>query len=196
MKLQILIATVEERKEIFNQLLRRFTDQILANDLVGKVGLLAKSDNKEMSIGRKRQLLLEEAVAEWIVFFDDDDYPYDHYVSTIYKAIQDNTSDCVGFPIDMITDGRNPQRCCHSLKYPLWRNKVDGWDFVRNITHFNPVKREKALLSGFKDMRFGEDKDYSDRLYPILSKEFYISNPVFLYRYSTKTPHKIKYGIK
>jgi len=196
MKLQILIASIDERKPLLDQLVKRFQDQIASDKLGDEVGLIVMSDNKEISIGKKRQRLLEAATAEWIVFFDDDDHPYNHYVLEIYKAIQDETADCVGFPIDMVTDNRNPQRCCHSLKYKHWQNKVDGWDYVRNVTHFNPVKREKALMSGFKDIRFGEDKDYSDRLYPFLTKEVYIPVPLFLYRYSTKTPFNKKYGIK
>jgi hypothetical protein len=48
------------------------------------------------------------------------------------------------------------------------------------------VKRDKALLAGFKDLKFGEDMDYAERLNKILTKEFYIKEPLFHYRYTRK----------
>jgi hypothetical protein len=159
------------------------------------VELIFKEDNKEMSIGEKRQLLLEQAKGEYIVFFDSDDFPKDNYVTSIVKAIEQKP-DCIGFKIAMLTNGKNPQTCCHSLKYKQWKNNTDGFDYVRSVTIFNPVKRDLALQVGFKSIRYGEDKDYSDRLTPICNKEIYLNDFLFEYRYSTAIPHAEKYGIK
>lgn len=196
MKLSILIATTIDRRDMFNNLYIELTKQISELKLRNIVEIVYIEDNKQMSIGSKRNELLKLASGEWIVFFDSDDKPNDRYVELIYNTIINNPDiDCIGINVNMTTNGKNPQRCCHRLKYKEWKDKVDGWDYVRNITHFNPVKKELALKTGFKDLRYGEDKDYSDRLFPLLSKEFYIDEPLFYYLYTNNQPHNIKYGI-
>jgi len=96
----------------------------------------------------------------------------------------------------MTTNGDRPQLCCHSLKYKEWANNVDGYHYVRNVTHFNPVRKELAIRVGFKDLRFGEDKEYSDRLTQLCKTEVFINRKLFHYRYTNKEPHNKKYGIK
>lgn len=196
-KLSILIATTTERHEMYVMLHANLVSQIRRHNLVNEVEILSLVDNKEMSIGNKRQELLKMAKGDFIVFFDDDDLPSPNYVKMIHDAIvSDQYIDCIGMNVTMTTNGKNPQKCCHSLKYPDWENNKDGWDYVRNITHFNPVLRKKALEIGFKDIRFGEDKEYSDRISKILENEYYIEEPLFHYRYSNKQSHNEKYGIK
>jgi len=191
---QILIATTIDRRTQFEVLLKELNYQIELNNLIGEVEILYDEDNKEKSIGKKRQDLLERSSAKYICYFDSDDAPYDYYVIDIYNAIL-NGFDSVGLIIDMTTNGDRYQKCCHSLKYPKWENNKDGFDYVRNITHFNPALRSLAIQVGFKDIRYGEDKDYSDRLTPLCKTEFFINKPIFHYRYSDKQSFKEKYGI-
>lgn len=196
MLLSILIATTNERKEMFDLLMEEFRHQIIKGRYLNEVEVIFECDNKEISIGAKRQKLLERSSGKWIVFFDDDDKPFPYYVSFIMQAIKSEIYfDCIGINVFMTTDGRRPQKCCHSIEYPDWKDNVDGWDFVRNVTHFNPVLREKAIQIGFKDIRFGEDKEYADRLFPLLKSEYYITKPLFHYRYTTTQKHAEKYGL-
>lgn len=194
MKWQILIAATYDRQDEFDLLLYKLLKQIEYLDLQEEVDILWDMDNKEKSIGKKRQDLLERATAEYICYFDSDDDPYEYYIPAIYIALQSNP-DCVGMLIQMTTNGINPQMCCHSLKYPTWENNKDGYDYVRNVTHFNVVKRELALQVGFPDIRFGEDKIYSDQVTKLCKKEVFIDQPLFHYRYSNIMPHNKKYGI-
>lgn len=191
MILSILVCTTIDRRPLFQKLYNELDRQ--ADGL--PVEIRFKEDNKQISVGAKRQLLLEEATGEYIVFFDSDDWPYPIYVSEIMKALE-RKPDCVGLEINMTTNGAKPQVCCHSLRYPVWKNNVDGYDYVRNVTHFNPVRRDLALQVGFKDMRFGEDRRYSDAVTKLCKHEVFIQKRLFHYRYSNKVPHKIKYGIK
>lgn len=154
-----------------------------------------KEDNKQISVGAKRQLLLQEATGDYISFFDSDDVPFSYYVKLIIQALA-QSPDCVGFLIHMTTNGQRPQVCCHSLQYPEWEQKVDGYDYVRNVTHFNPVRRDLALKIGFKDVRYGEDRKYSDAVTKLCKKEVFINKKLFHYKYSTAERHKIKYGIR
>lgn len=202
MKISILICTIKERESLFKSLLSEFFNQGTFTKIESgyidekkQVEILYHSDNKEISVGKKRQLLLEKAAGKYIVFIDDDDFPSPNYIDMILSAIETNP-DCIGINVAMTTNGTRPQKCCHSLKYPVWMDNVHGWDYVRNVTHFNPVKRDLAMQSGFKDMRFGEDKDYADRLTPLCKTEVYIEPPLFHYRFSNKIKHNQKYGIK
>lgn len=188
--LSILIATTVDRREMFKKLYYEFFVQ--TKDL--PVEVLHEEDNKEMSVGAKRQKLLLRAQGDCIVFFDSDDWPQPFYVEEILKALE-KKPDCVGFLIAMTTNGKKPQVCCHSLKYKEWKERVDGYDYVRNVTHFNPVRRDLALQVGFKDIRFGEDRLYSDAVTKLCKTEVFISKKLFHYRYSNLIPHKRKYGI-
>ena len=193
--LSILIATTEERVASFQELITLFLLQ--ENEDVEIIGI---RDNKEISVGKKRQLLLEESKGKFIVFFDDDDKPYSNYIYEITKAIRNNPNiDCIGLIIDMTTNGLNKQTCFHSLENKEWINGIKGidkYDYYRNVTHFNPVRRDLALSVGFSDMRFGEDKEYSDKLSKLCKKEYLIEFPLWLYNFTTKQPHNEKYGIK
>lgn len=194
-KLSILIATILDRQFLFNKLKAEFERQISLNKADADVEICSVSDNKQMSIGLKRQQLLDMAEGEYIVFFDDDDWPEAFYIAELLNAIKEKP-DCIGFPIRMTTDGRKPQICCHSLQFPEWRENYGGYDYVRNVTHFNPVKSYIAKMIGFTDKRFGEDKEYADKVTKLCKTEVFINKPIFHYRYSAQIPHNKKYGIK
>lgn len=191
MVLSILIATILERKKQFNLLREEFCRQI--GDL--PVELLWEQDNKEISVGEKRQKLLSRSKGLYIVYFDDDDFPEPYYVSEIISALQ-TEPDCLGYLILMTTNGVNEQICCHSIRYPEWKTKVDGYDYVRNCSHFNVIKRELAAQIGFQDKRFGEDRPYSDDVTKLCRTEVFINKIMFRYRYSNKISHRKKYGIR
>jgi len=193
-KLSILICTIPERKELFNELVLFLSGQVQGDKLNWPIEILtADQPRGTISIGAKRQSLLNSANGKYVVFVDDDDLPYENYIQSILTAIETGP-DCVGFKIRMTTNGQNPETCIHSLQNKKWekRNGV----YLRSVTHFNPVKRELALQVGFKDMHFGEDHDYSNRLTPLCKTEVFIDEFLFDYRYSNKEKHNEKYGIK
>jgi glycosyltransferase involved in cell wall biosynthesis len=191
--LSILICTIRERANLFKELYANLVKQSQGKP----VEILFHYDNKEMRIGDKRNHLLLRADNDFVVFIDDDDWPVDNYVDLILEAINSDADvDCVGINVSMTTNSINVQRCCHSLKYKEWANGVDGWDYVRNITHFNPVRKDIALAVMFPSIRFGEDKVYSDSISLLCKKEFYIDAPLFHYRYDNSISHNEKYGIK
>lgn len=191
MILSILICTVYERAERFKLLydylkkMNKFTD----------VEVLYEVDNKEISVGAKRQKLLERAKGKFIVFIDDDDTCIDTYIKDIREAILGNPDiDCIGSLEECFMNGQK-RIACHSNKYSDWGDNIDGYNYVRTIYHKDPVKRELALKAGFKDMRFAEDHDYARRLKPLLKNEVFLDKVMQIYRY-TDEPHNKKYGIK
>lgn len=187
-KLSILICTIESRKEQFTNLLLYLNSQTTK-----EVEIVSICDNKEISVGAKRQKLLELAKGEYISFVDDDDWLSPNYVSNILKAIE-TKPDCIGFLINC--KGTPGVSASASNRWLDWADKVGGFDYVRTIYHKNPIKRSIALEIGYKDLRFAEDYDYSKRLKQsgLLKSEEFINEVMYEYRFKYEDP-KTKYGL-
>lgn len=193
MILSLLICTVYDRAEKFKLLF----DYLNKINVFADVEILFELDNKEISVGAKRQKLIERAKGKFVVFIDDDDWVAENYISEIRKGILENPEiDCIGF-LQSCTFNGSPERkiCCLSLKYKVWRDNVDGYYAVRSPYHKTPIKREVALRVGFQDMRFAEDHDFSKKVTPLLKNEYFINKIMYQYRY-TEEEHNKKYGIK
>ena len=177
MKLSILICSLENRKSMLEKLLA-----VLESQKTEDVEILINIDNKEKTVGRKRNELLLSAKGDYIAFVDDDDLVSNNYVSKILEAIKESP-DCVGIEGTFFIEGDPKIRnLFHSLKYKQWSS--DKTNYYRYPNHLNPVKRTIALQVGFKDINAGEDGDYSDKLLPFLKVEKYICEPIYYYYYS------------
>jgi glycosyltransferase involved in cell wall biosynthesis len=73
MLLSILIPTLESRKEEFHRLYEKLSNQIIGNSLADEVEILYLLDNREYSLGFKRNRLIEKAIGRFVAFIDDDD---------------------------------------------------------------------------------------------------------------------------
>jgi glycosyltransferase involved in cell wall biosynthesis len=196
-RLSICIPTVVGREIGFERLLNEVNNQIKTNKLEKGVQVVVEKDNKQISIGAKRQKMLEKAKGLFTVQLDDDDWIEKDYVKTIYDATFEPV-DCIGYHEYCTFDGRNPQKSDFSIKYPAWKDfnpPVNGFHHARTPFFKTPIRTDICLKVGVKDMRFGEDHDFAIRVYPYLKKEHYINRVMYLYRYKTEE-HKKKYGIK
>lgn len=185
--LSVLMCTIETRRVEFGLLYNHIKAQ-----KTPQVEILFKRDNKEISIGAKRQQLLEQAKGKYVCFVDDDDWVPDYYIKEILKAAKKNP-DCIGFKIGCSINGI-PKTAISSLKYKAWLNGVDGFDYVRSIYHKTPVKRTIALKAGFPNMRFSEDAAYSKALLPYLKTETFINKTMYFYIYKTEPQNQSRYG--
>jgi len=188
--LSVLLPTVVCRAVVFAKLLAEINRQTEGKP----VEVLSACDNKEISVGNKRQALLVKSTGGYVVFIDDDDGIAPDYIDSILEALKTNP-DCVGFEIDCTFNGGAVRKAAASKNFP-WAENVFGYQIVRSAYHKTPVKREIALLAGFRDMRFGEDKDYSDRLRPHLKTEVFIKKVLYFYRFVKEGTSKERYGIK
>lgn len=201
--LSVLIATVPERAKGFGALWIELCRQ--AEPFGDSVELLSDerpraNQSGGVSIGAKRNDLLKAATGTHVVFFDDDDWPMPSYISAIMAALKTDP-DCVGQLIKHTSDGRRAPDCVHSLRFKAWSNgpvRTPGFGMVyqRNVTHRNPVRRTIALQVGFPDLRWGEDQPYSDGVTALCKTEVMVTRPAFTYRFSSKEPHNVKYGIE
>lgn len=200
MKLSILIPTLESRRDQLYQLLNdilgftpdsvdyekciKFAGGCSRSHFVGiekdEIQIVFERDSGQKTVGQKRQELLEAATGDYIAFIDDDDEIAPDYISKILNAIE-TKPDCCSLTGELrwLNLGGKTQRFEHSLDHDAWCQK-DGV-FLRYPNHLNAVRRELALQVGFKDMRHGEDRDYSDRLKPLLKTEAKIDGVLYYY---------------
>ena len=164
--LSILICSLPNRIDLLRNLLTVLYPQIEAHQ--SQVELIVNMDNKFISTGKKRQLLLQQASGEYIVFIDDDDHIDNEYVSLILNALR-SRPDCVA------TTGKytcNGKETVWFLSKDLENENKNGY-FYRTTNHISPVKRVLAIAAGFPDKSYGEDAEYSKRYKKISTQKTY-----------------------
>ena len=189
-KLSILICSLYGRHESLDTLLHILDDQ---KD--NQIEILIEKDNGVMTIGAKRNILLERAQGEYMCFVDDDDVVSDNYISKILEAIE-TKPDCCGIeglifmrprirnrdrysPKRWLQGQRVQRKFIHSIRYKTWFE--EHHIYYRCPNHLNPVKRELALQVMFPSLNNEEDRDYSIRLLPLLKTEVYIKGIIYNY---------------
>lgn len=180
--LSILIPTVVGREDEFNLLFAKITYQYQGDEV--EVAYL--KDNKEMTIGEKREKLYQMANGLFSWQVDDDDEIANNAIELILEAIKSNPEvDVISFEEYCWMDGK--EYCSnHRLDYPDWEGDgskllSDGFHFHRTPFMKSVVKTEIARSVPIPHIRFGEDHQWSQALKPHLKTEIHI--PRQLYRY-------------
>jgi GT2 family glycosyltransferase len=134
-------------------------------------------------------MLLERAKGKYVIFIDDDDKVSEDYLYEILEAIKQEP-DVISFNGWVETNGANREsfKISKDLPYITIQDAFGKREHLRYPNHIVPVKREIALLIGFRDMRFAEDFDYAKRLKEsgLLKKEVYIQKDLYFYLYDSK----------
>lgn len=187
MKLSILICTIDSRVKIFNKLMVNLLEQI--KDKTGQVQILIEYDMGTISIGEKRNKLLQRAEGEYLCFIDDDDWVCDNYVDLLLNAAESGR-DCASLKGIITFDGVNPEIFEHSLKYKEWKTNPEGSEirYERYPNHLNMVKSDIAKQFKFPVSNHGEDHDWSKQAHEsgLLKTEYYIDEILYYYRYITR----------
>ena len=197
MILSILIPTIVGRETSYVRLANDLISQRAKVSDLNEVEIIPVKDNKEISIGLKRQQLIEKAKGEYVVFIDDDDSVNGQYINKIISTLKDFKPDAIGFKIECMIDGKGPFMASASNTWQDWAENKGGFKYVRTPYQKTPIKREIALQIGYKDMRYGEDYDYSKRLKEsgLIKSESFIDEVMYYYNFKYEDP-KTKYGFK
>jgi hypothetical protein len=195
--LSILIPTVYGRESELNKLLDRIK---LCNSLVPHdtdIQVIVERDNKEMSIGEKRELLYRRASGLFSWQIDDDDSISEDALAEIFKAIEQEP-DCITFEESVTIDGKY-SRSNFSLKYKEWKGDgntllEDGFQYQRSPFYKCVIKTEIARNVPFPKIRYNEDEQWSILLMPYISSEVHIDKQLYIYSYES-TPFNERYGI-
>jgi hypothetical protein len=184
--LSILICHLEDRVQEIGRLI-----QILVPQVTERVEYLIETDKGEMSVGQKRNKLIQRAQGEYVAFVDDDDTVSCDYVSKILSAIDKyrenhggTSPDCIGLEGEMFYENRAKFNFKHSIQFAGWYTGGDA--FIRTPNHLNPVLRRIAVLVPFPEKFRGEDQSYSHAIKRLLKTEQYIRGPIYKYNYTEK----------
>lgn len=189
MKLSILIPTLVDRAADCAALVRELETQIAgipgAKD---EVEIRVMSDNRERTVGEKRNALLHAAAGDFVAFVDDDDQVADDYVRQILEAIIRNpTIDCVGMRGIMTRKNSHQRQVVYSLNYP--GGFESGGVYYRPPCHLTPVRRSIAIRYSYANVSLGEDAQWSTRVAAdrVLKSEFFVDRILYHYRFNPKS---------
>lgn len=188
--LTIAIPTTIGRELTYSKLLNKIQEQ--AKPFGDKIEIITMCDDKEITIGEKRNLLYAMAKGEYTVQWDDDDDIAQDGILLIMEALQ-SLPDCVTYEEYIDIDGKI-MRSNHSLQYIDWADNQDGYDFVRTPFMKSVIKTEIAKSVPIPHIRFGEDHQWSQALKPHLKTEAHIPKQIYKYIHRS-SDFNLRYGI-
>lgn len=183
--LSVLVCSVDTRYRSFALALQdRLWAQRNALPDPDRVEILILSDPRMMSIGRKRNVLVQAASGRYVSFVDDDDRLESNYVAEVLRAT-DGNADVITFPV-LVSLGGGPERICkYDIRFE--RDYNTPHEFRRIPNHICAVRRDLALDTPYADINMGEDADYAKRLLPKLRSQCSIPDPLYHYDFDPRT---------
>ncbi len=164
MKLGVLIPTLDERIDLFNRLTVELSKQMLEFDPGDNVCFIWYRDNKEMTTGAKRNILIEMAVerkCEYIAFHDDDDMPGPTYIKRGLE-VAESGMDCSELWGEIYFNGKKGMPFHHYLGCThAWQ---DDKKYHRFPNHLNFMKLDLVKDFKFQDKVFGEDMTWAEEI--------------------------------
>lgn len=146
-----------------------------------EVEILQYMDSGEVSIGYKRQHMLESAQGIWVVSIDDDDLVSSNYLSLLLKEIEshpDAQAIAIGGFYRIPRLKEKPFICQFGTTKIVKYSKY----VTQPINHLCPVRTAIARKAGFPDQSGMEDIEYANRLIPLLdpNKVVLMSDPIYI----------------
>jgi glycosyltransferase involved in cell wall biosynthesis len=154
----VLVPTIPGREESLQSLLASIREKVarLAPHL--RVEYCINFDNREKSIGTKRNELLQGAKGKYMAFIDDDDAITDAYIEDLRDTIAGH------FHVMRLRGQIQQYTFTHSLENTLSGMMAAGEVFLRPPNHLNPMLTDVAKFVSFGDATRGEDLDWTIRM--------------------------------
>jgi hypothetical protein len=154
----VLIPTIPGREDSLQSLLKSIHEKVERFAPSLRMEIKVDYDNRETSIGNKRQRLLQSARGKYMSFVDDDDDITDAYIEDLWECIRG------GHHVMRLRGNILPYTFTHSIEVKLSEPMARDNMFVRPPNHLNPMMTDVAKLIAFQDVVRGEDLDWALRL--------------------------------
>lgn len=154
----VLIPTIPGRENGLRRLTTSLHEKVARICPSLRMEICIAFDNRETSIGMKRQSLLHRAKGKYLSFIDDDDEITDAYIEDLWACIQG------GFHTMRLRGQMKQYTFTHSLSVKetdMMATQDDPPVFQRPPNHLNPMLSDVAKLVRFKDAVYGEDLDWT-----------------------------------
>lgn len=185
--LSILVCSTHTRWSGFGQEIQRQLwgqYEQLSPEQQARIEIIVLTDNKQMMLGHKRNVMVGMAQGRYVQFVDDDDRIAPDMMATVLDAT-DSDTDAITFLAEVSLNGEPPKICRYSIRYARDNNTAEGYERVPN--HICAVKRDLASRVSFPHLPYGEDSGYARLLRPLLQTETHIDRVLYHYDYSSDT---------
>jgi glycosyltransferase involved in cell wall biosynthesis len=194
--LTIAIPTVDNRKDVFNELYNELKRQ--CEPYGEQIEIIFLCDDKKITIGHKRQLLNEMAKGKYVVQWDDDDWIHPNGIDMIMEGIKSDV-DVISYnySCDIPLDDKVGFSRKVSIKN---KNVVDFENKILNVTPDpkNPIKREIVNKIKFDDVSHSEEYLFKIDVGAHLKTEYKIEEDIYqiLNRSGESYDFKTRYNLK
>ena len=164
----ILIPTITGRETSLQRLLTSINEKKNRICPGLRIEVCLSFDNREMSIGNKRQQLMKDARGKYMSFIDDDDEVTDAYFEDAKACIEGS------FEVCRLRGQIKEFTFTHGIEYNESSMLAVGDVFTRPPNHLNVMLTDAAKFVPFNNLKSGEDFDWSIRLckFQFFTKEY------------------------
>ena len=179
MKLSLLICTVEERKEQFEALKAKLSKMI---EGYGGIEIISDCSPRYdepggLTVGEKRQLLIDLADGKYICFVDDDDDVTDNFIKELHPLLSQDV-DVINAKVCAYING-NKHIIDQSIYYEneqLHEGETKRYPSVMSVWSRALTKKVR-----FKPMNCGEDFDWTKQMNPQSEIKVYTTWQIYNY---------------
>lgn len=177
--LSILIPTLRSRAEKLSKQI----DKLRYQSQNRPVQLLWLGDNKSVTVGEKRNMLLKCATGRYICFVDDDDQISDDYISIVLKAIESNKP-VITFLGTQSDNGVEALDFKYSLAYGRnHKPKLDGVYWKVMLPDHLCIWDRSIVVEPFPNKQLGEDHAWAQEMTKHYSENDIHEINEYLYHY-------------
>jgi hypothetical protein len=154
----VLIPTMTGREGSLRKLITQIREKVSRAAPMLRVEYLTYFDNRETSIGLKRQWLLERASGKYMSFVDDDDDITDAYVEDLAETIRGE------YHVMRLRGQISQFTFTHSTENKITDTMATDQGFRRPPNHLNPMMTDVARIISFRNAVRAEDLEWTIRL--------------------------------
>lgn len=179
--LSVLICSLTERRTMLERLLAELKFFKTFSTL--NIEILTDVDDRQKTIGQKRNDLVARAKGKYCCFIDDDDQVSKYYFREIEQALKDKP-DCVALLGMFYQNGRPIKPFVHSIDTEKYMEDQEA--FYRPPNHLNPILTGLVKRVGFPTKNWGEDTDFAMRMVGRLTTQGLVQSVIYHYYFTMK----------
>jgi glycosyltransferase involved in cell wall biosynthesis len=188
--LSILIPSIPERKSKLENLQLILNGQIQKVETTNiQIEVLTDSSVRYLdgglTVGEKRNGLVQNANGKYLCFLDDDDTPSPRYVSELVKLCQENKDVCCFRTLVKLDDYWG--LVDHSINNPINEQMTPNGLTFRKAWHVNPVRSDFAKKHTFSNVNNAEDWNWMERVLTEVKTQAKTNEILLQYTHSSKT---------